>query len=202
MELLANAARDAGFEDRPEYEVQLEFLKMQALRTAYVEEIIMVPVSDEELQAGYQANVVDRFTPEEEVRARHILVETQEEAIGIIDQLNQGAAFEELAAASKDVATVPRGGDLGFFARGQMVPAFEDAAFALAPGEFTPEPVESQFGWHVIKVEETRMTAPPPLEEVADQLTAYLQQQNFEAKLAELHDRYEVEILEEPVLPQ
>ena len=92
------------------------------------------------------------------MHARHILVDTKEEAEKIIDDLKGGASFEELAKQSKDPSG-QNGGDLGFFGEGQMVPEFEKAAFALEPGQFTQEPVQTQFGWHVIKVEEKRMSA-------------------------------------------
>ncbi len=136
----------------------------------------------------------------QQVRARHILVDTKEEAEKIIEELKGGASFEELAKQSKDPSG-QNGGDLGFFGAGQMVPEFEKAAFALEPGQFTQEPVKTQFGWHVIKVEEKRMSEPPAFADVEAQLRNYLIRQKFETVLAGLRDKYPVEIVDQPAAP-
>jgi peptidyl-prolyl cis-trans isomerase C len=195
MKLLAKAGSDAGLGEGPQFEAELAFLKEQALRNAYVEQSIVNAVTDEELQKAYQDLVVSQFKPEEQVHARHILVETKEEAEKIIADLKGGASFEELAKQSKDPSG-QNGGDLGFFGKGQMVPEFEKAAFALEPGQITEEPVQSQFGWHVIKSEEKRMSTPPAFDDVKEQLRNYLVRQKFEAALAALHDKYKVEIVD------
>ena len=194
MLLLARAARDAALDQSEDFAAQLEFMKLQALRNAYVTHAVVGGLTDEAIEAGYQTLVVDRHTPEEEVHARHILVETKESAEQIIEELKGGASFEELAKQSLDTSG-QNGGDLGFRGRGGLVKPFADAAFALEPGEMTEEPVESQFGWHVIKVEETRMSEPPALSEVEPQLRNYLLRQKFETVIAELHDKYPVEIV-------
>ena len=152
------------------------------------------------LQDGYQSLVVKAHKPVPQVRARHILVDTKEEAEKIIEELKGGADFAELAKQSKDPSG-QNGGDLGFFGAGQMVPEFEKAAFALEPGQFTQEPVKSQFGWHVIKVEEKRMSEPPSFAEVEAQLRNYLMRQKFETVLAGLRDKYPVEIVDQPAAP-
>jgi peptidyl-prolyl cis-trans isomerase C len=199
MLLLAQGAEDAGLDQTEDFAARLEFMKLQALRNAYVRDAIMNGLTDEEMQNGYQELVVDQHEPKEEVHARHILVEKKEDAEKIIEQLKAGASFEELAKQSKDPSG-QNGGDLGFFSRGQMVKPFEDAAFALEPGEITEEPVESQFGWHVIKVEEKRMSEPPTFDQVEEQLRNYLLRQKFETVIADLRDKYPVEIVgqEEP----
>jgi peptidyl-prolyl cis-trans isomerase C len=200
MELLAQAARDEKLGEGPDFEAQLEFLTLQALRNLYVERSVVNALTDAEIQEGYQTLVVANFKPAPQVRARHILVETEEEAKKIIEQLKGGASFEELAKQSKDPSG-QNGGDLGFFGEGQMVPEFEKAAFALEPGAITETPVQSQFGWHVIKVEEKRMSAPPPLAEVEGQLKNYLIRQKFGTILASLRDKYPVEIVDQPAAP-
>jgi peptidyl-prolyl cis-trans isomerase C len=197
MKLLALAGRDAGLDDTEAYQSQLEFMQMQALRNAYVDQEIVNTITDAELQEAYKTLVADKHQAEEEVHARHILVETREEAEKIIADLQGGASFEELAKQSKDPSG-QNGGDLGFFGKGQMVPEFETVAFALEPGSFTEEPVESQFGWHVIKVEEKRMSTPPAMEAVEEQLRTYLQRQKFETVLAGLREKYPVEVVGAP----
>jgi peptidyl-prolyl cis-trans isomerase C len=194
MELLAKAGRDAGMEQTPEFQSQLDFLTLQALRNAYVEKNIVNAVTDAEMQQAYQELVVSQHTPEQEVHARHILVEKKEDAERIIGELKAGGSFEELAKQSKDPSG-QNGGDLGFFSAGQMVPEFETAAFALEPGQFTQEPVETQFGWHIIKVEEKRMSEPPTLAQVEAELRTYLVRQKFETVLTDLRDKYQVEII-------
>ena len=200
MKLLAQGAREAGLDKGEAFDAQLEFLKLQALRNAYVEQAIVQGLTDAELQQGYQTLVVAGHKPEQQVRARHILVETKEAAEKIIAELKGGAAFEELAKQSKDPSG-QNGGDLGFFGPGQMVPPFEAAAFALEPGKMTETPVESQFGWHVIKVEEKRMSEPPKFEEVEAQLRNFLMRQKFETVIAALRDKFPVEIIDQPAAP-
>jgi peptidyl-prolyl cis-trans isomerase C len=200
MQLLAQAAHDQGLDSSSEFDAQLAFLKLQALRNAYVDKTIVGSLTDAELQQGYQDLVVKGFKPEPQVRARHILVDTKEEAEKIIGELDKGAKFEDLAKQSKDPSG-QNGGDLGFFGKGQMVPEFEQAAFALEPGQYTKEPVKSQFGWHVIKVEEKRMSAPPAFTDVEGQLRNYLLRQKFDTTLTALRDKYPVQILDPTVTP-
>ncbi len=198
MQLLAQAARDAGLDETEEFQARIDFLTLQALRNAYVQSEVMEGLSDEDMQAGYQELVVDQHSPEEEVHARHILVDERELAEQIVADLQGGASFEELAQEHSKDPSGQNGGDLGFFGKGQMVPPFEEAAFALEAGEVTQEPVESQFGWHVIKLEEKRMSEPPAFSEVEPQLRNYLMRQRFEEVITELRDRYDVEIAGAP----
>ena len=197
IELLAKAARDAKLDQAPEFETRRQFLELQALRNAYIQEVILGSLTPEEVQQAYQTMIVAQHKPQEQVRARHILVETEEEADKIIADLKGGAAFEELARQSKDPSG-QNGGDLGYFGRGQMVPPFEQAAFALEPGAITEEPVQSEFGWHIIRVEEKRMSAPPTLAEVEGELRSHLLRGKFEAEMAKLRDQYEIEIIAPP----
>jgi peptidyl-prolyl cis-trans isomerase C len=200
MKLLARAAEEEGLGKGPDFDAQVAFLKLQALRNTYVEQSILKAVTDEELATAYQDLVVSQFKPEEQVHARHILVETREEAEKIIGELKGGASFEELAKQSKDPSG-QNGGDLGFFGKGQMVPEFETAAFALEPGKTTEEPVQTQFGWHVIRSEGKRMSEPPKLDDVKEQLRAYLVRQKFQATLEALRDKYKVEIVDPTAAP-
>lgn len=200
MELLAQAARDAGLDKGPVFENRLQFVTLQALRNAFVEQSIVGSVSPEDVQKTYQDVVVAQHKPEEQVRARHILVESKEAAEKVIADLKGGADFAELAKQSKDPSG-QNGGDLGYFGRGQMVPPFEQAAFALEPGATTEQPVESQFGWHVIRVDEKRMSQPPALADVEAQLRQYVLRGKFESVMADLRSKYPVEIVGGPGAP-
>jgi peptidyl-prolyl cis-trans isomerase C len=140
------------------------------------------------MEAAYQQFLVDN-PPIEEVSARHILVESEEAAVALITRLNEGADFATLATeSSTDPGSAPAGGDLGYFTRDQMVAAFADAAFAMQPGEVSATPVQTQFGWHVIRVDDRRMRPQPPLEEVSDQLRAGLTQDVVQAIVAEVRE--------------
>jgi len=200
MKLLAKAARDEKLDQGPEFAQGLEFLRLQALRNAYVQNRIVNSLTPEDLRKGYETMILAEHKPEEQIRARHILVDSKEAAEKIIADLKAGAAFEELAKQSKDPSG-QNGGDLGFFGRGQMVPPFEQAAFALQPGQMTETPVQSEFGWHVIKLEEKRMSEPPKLEEVEGELRNFLLRQKFEAEMAALRSKYPVEIVGQPAAP-
>jgi peptidyl-prolyl cis-trans isomerase C len=200
MELMAQGARDAGLDKGPEFERRLDFLRLQALRNVYVEHEVVKSVPDSELQETYQTLVVSQHKPEQQVHARHILVDTKEAAEKIIEELKGGASFEELAKQSKDPSG-QNGGDLGFFGPGQMVPPFETAALALEPGQITQEPVQTEYGWHVIKVEEKRMSQPPTFDEVKEQLRNYVLRQKFEQVTAALREKYPVEIIDPTAMP-
>ena len=135
------------------------------------------------------------------MHARHILVDTKEAGREDHRGFEGRRQFEDLAKQSKDPSG-QNGGDLGFFGPGQMVPPFEKAALALKPGEITQEPVQTEFGWHVIKVEEKRMSAPPTFDEVKEQLRNYVLRQKFEQVTAALRDKYPVEISIRPPCPR
>jgi peptidyl-prolyl cis-trans isomerase C len=197
LQLLAQAAREEGIDKAPDFPRKVAFLEMQALRNDYVEKNVVESLTPDEIQQGYQAMVVANHKPEEQVHARHILVDTKEAAEKIIADLKAGKSFEELAKQSKDPSG-ENGGDLGFFGKGQMVPPFEEAAFALEPGKYTETPVQSEFGWHVIKVEEKKMSEPPPFEEVEEQLRNHLMRQKFDGLMTSLREKYKVEVVGAP----
>ena len=200
MQLMAQGAHDAGLDKGPEFEKRLAFLRLQALRNVFVEHEVVKTVPDSELQDAYQTLVVAQHKPEQQVHARHVLVDTKEQAEKIIADLKGGASFEELAKQSKDPSG-QNGGDLGFFGPGQMVPPFELAAMALEAGEVTQEPVQTEYGFHVIKVEERRMSEPPPFDEVKDELRNYVLRQKFEQVTATLREKYPVEIIDPTAMP-
>ena len=142
------------------------------------------PATDEEILAAYQEQIGS--APDREFKARHILVDTQAAAIDLISQLDGGADFAELAATHSTGPTGPNGGDLGWFAPGQMVQPFSEAVSALEDGAYTKEPVQTQFGWHVILREESREAQPPTLDSIRDQLQQLVEQGKFQAYLETL----------------
>ncbi|MEM9247363.1 MAG: peptidylprolyl isomerase [Pseudomonadota bacterium] len=141
-------------------------------------------VTDEALQALYEERFSDA-SPTQEFNASHILVETEEEAIALIAELEGGADFAALAQEHSTGPSGPNGGALGWFGSGQMVPEFETAVLALEPGNVSP-PVQTQFGWHVVILNERRMAGAPPLEEVRQELAAELESAAVEARIAEV----------------
>src|SRR5690606_37432873 len=145
--------------------------------------------SDLEIEAAYQEQV--KLAPREQYRARHSLVETQAEAEKIIEQLDSGKPFEELAKESSQGPSAASGGDLGWFSPNQMVKPFADAVAALEDGAYTKEPVQTEFGWHVILREDSRATEPPTLASVRDVVTQSVQQKKFQAHLDQLRQNAE-----------
>jgi peptidyl-prolyl cis-trans isomerase C len=167
--LAAAAARKEGIDKKPDVVKRLKRNQDQILHQAYMSGRISDALTDERLRNSYETYLKTNPVGEE-IRARHILVQTREQALEVIGRLNKGEDFIELA---KSVSTGPsgkRGGDLGYFTRERMVPAFSKAAFGTRPGSFTEEPVKTQFGWHVIKVEDKRSQKPKLFEEVKAQL--------------------------------
>lgn len=156
-----------------------------------IEGVMAEDVSDEELQAAYDAQYSDA-EPEPEFNASHILVETKEEADAIKAELDGGADFAELAKEKSTGPSGPGGGSLGWFGPGMMVPAFEEAVAGMEAGSVS-EPVETQFGWHVIKLNETRTAEAPALEDVREELETQIRQTNVQEAIESLTDAAEVD---------
>ncbi|MFG6564215.1 peptidylprolyl isomerase [Sulfitobacter sp. 1A13421] len=156
-----------------------------------IEGVMAEPVSDEELQAAYDAQYSDA-EPEPEFNASHILVETKEEADAIKAELDGGADFAELAKEKSTGPSGPGGGSLGWFGPGMMVPAFEEAVAGMEAGSVS-EPVETQFGWHVIKLNETRTAEAPALEDVREELETQIRQTNVQEAIESLTNSAEVD---------
>jgi peptidyl-prolyl cis-trans isomerase C len=147
--------------------------------------------TEEELKAEYDARIAEM--PKTEYHARHILVADEAKAKELIAQIDQGADFQKLAKENSSDGSAAEGGDLGWFSPGQMVKPFSDAVQQLEVGKYTATPVKSDFGWHVIKLEETRPTTPPPYDAVKAQLGPLVKQKQFEAHLKELVSKAKVE---------
>lgn len=193
MKVMSKAARDAGMDQTEIFAQRKEYLEERALRRAYFAEAIAASVTEEAVRAEYDA-FVEEFQPVDEVRASHILVETEQEANDLKAQIDGGADFATLAREHSIDPGAANGGDLGFFRKGMMVQPFEEAAFALAEAGDVSAPVQSQFGWHIIKLAEKRQSAPPPFEQVAPQIQNQLLMQTFTEKVDELMSGLEIEI--------
>jgi len=180
-EIFSQEAERRGLAATPEYKQQMEQARQAVLLQALLSEYAKKnAVSDADIQAEY-----DKFKAQAsgtEYRARHILVEKEDEAKALIAQIKGGANFEELAKKnSKDPGSGANGGDLDFAAPGSYVPEFSQAMVKLKKGEMTQEPVKSQFGYHIIRLDDTRQAQFPPLEEVKPQIKQRLEQQKLAA---------------------
>lgn len=194
FELVAIQGREEGLADDPDVIAMMEAFEEEAIRHVYLARLIAEEVTDEALQERYQEFVAATPTVDE-VRARHILVETEEEAEAVIDELDGGADFATLAKErSIDLASgTEHGGDLGYFVHDEMVPDFADAAFALQPGQHSAEPVQTEYGWHILMVEDRRIQQPPAFDDVRDELQGQLAEEIIGARLDELRDDADIQ---------
>ncbi|HUK57736.1 MAG TPA: peptidylprolyl isomerase [Stellaceae bacterium] len=194
LDLAAAAARKTKIPEDPRVKQVLALNENEILANAYFADIAKKEVSEAKLRAKYD-EYIKQAAPHEEVHARHILVPTEDEAKQIIEQLKKGADFAKLASEkTTDPAGKTSGGDLGYFGEKDMVPEFAKAAFALKPGEFTQTPIKTQFGWHVIKVEDRRQSKPPTYEEVAPQIARQMAQEIADARIKELAATAKIEV--------
>jgi peptidyl-prolyl cis-trans isomerase C len=196
IRLMAAKGRADGVDQTVEFKRQQQFLADRVLHQATIDSAVAGKITDEDVKARYDKEVAAR-PPEEEVKARHILVKTEDEAKKLIAELDGGAKFEELAAKhTTDPSGKDSGGDLGYFGAGMMVPEFEKAAMETAVGSYTKAPVQTQFGFHIIKVEDKRAKAAPPLEQVKDQVKSLLLREKYAEFLDTLRKAAKVEILD------
>ena len=189
----AKAATDANLQDNELVQDAIRIATERILAEAYFATEMRKMVTDEEIQSAYDRFIADSDS-REEISARHILVNEKQEAVDLIAKLKDGADFATLAQEFSTGPSGPKGGDLGYFGRGQMVPDFEVAAFDLEIGTFTAEPVQTQFGWHVIKLEDKRTQPAPSLEEMRSQIAQGLSQQALARLIEEL--RKDADIVE------
>lgn len=193
MKVMAKAAREQKMDETDLFKMRRSYLEERALRRAYFGEKIATAATPEALQAAYDT-FVSTFQGREEVHTRHILVATEDEAKAVKAELEGGKDFAELASEkSIDPSAKQNGGDLGFFGKGMMVQPFEQAAFTMEPGTIS-DPVKSDFGWHIIRLEEKRMGQPPTLEQVVPQLQQQLMFKNFETAVSTLKEGVAIEI--------
>jgi peptidyl-prolyl cis-trans isomerase C len=198
--LLAEAGRKAGLDQRPAVALNLLNQRRAILADAYLRAAVEARVTPEAVEARYRELYLDA-EPTQEVRAGHILVETEEIASELKAQLDAGADFAALAAEHGTDGTASRGGDLGWFVQPDMVPEFAEAAFAMEPGTIS-DPVKTAFGWHLIKLDERRDRQPPALDEVREVLMGELIQQTQVAVVEELRMQSAIVMPEPPLPPQ
>lgn len=195
QQLFAEAAEAAKLGAGPAFDARIAYWRRRSLREAYFEKALQSGDVIAEAKAIYDKEVAGA-KGEEEVHARHILVESEAKAKELRERIVKGADFAELARTfSKDPGSKQDGGSLGFFGRGQMVPQFEEAAFKLKAGEVS-EPIQSQFGWHIIRVEERKALQPPPFEAVKDRLAAALVHRKAQELNLRMRAKAEVEIVD------
>ena len=190
--LLTAAARKQNVQNDPQVKERVKELENKVIQQAYLTKHVDKQVSDAVLKKRYDELMKDA-KPGEEVRARHILVETEEQANEVLADLKKGGSFEEIAKAkSKDTSNAPTGGDLGYFGQQEMVPAFAEAAFAMKPGQVSEKGVQTQFGWHVIKVEDRRQAKPPAFDEVKENIRQEMAEETVMTLIKDLRGKAEV----------
>jgi len=194
-QLFAEAAEGKQLAQGPEFDSRLNYLKRRALRELYFDKVIKASVSEADARKLYDEQV-KLLKPEEEVQASHILVETEDKAKEIKEKLKNGGDFAQLAKEnSKDPGSKETGGDLGFFSRGQMVPQFEDVVFKLQKGDVS-DPVQTQFGWHLIKLTDKRAKQPPAFDVVKDRIMQSMLLQKASKEAIDLRSKAKIEYVD------
>ena len=191
--LAAEAGRADGLDAEENIAMAMKLAADRVLAEAYMTNKVSAEISEDAIQSAYDTFVADSAS-REQVTASHILVETEDTARAIIEQLNDGADFAELAREKSTGPSGPNGGSLGAFGRGQMVPAFEAAAFSMPVGSYSADPVQTQFGWHVIQVTDKGVEPAPSLDQMRDQITANLSRQSFARVIESLRAGAAIEI--------
>jgi peptidyl-prolyl cis-trans isomerase C len=195
LKLLSDKGRAENLAEDPEVKKLMSDYEIQAIRQVYVTRYLGQQVTDDAIKARYEKKLKDN-PPPEEVRAAHILVKTEDEAKAIIEQLKGGGDFAALAKEkSTDKGSGANGGELGWFAKDVMVKEFADAAFAMKVDEFSQAPVKSQFGYHIIKLEERRTQPAPTLDSQREQIRAELSEESVQALVQNLRKEAKVEVL-------
>lgn len=190
-ELILQEALKKGLDKNPEVATQIDMAKQDVLVNAFVQDFLKTAsVNDDALKAEYEK--IKTQMGDKEYKARHILVDDETEAKAIIAQIKKGAKFEKLAEKSKDPSK-SSGGDLGWSPANAYVKPFAEAMAALKKGEYTKEPVQSQFGWHVIRLDDVRPIPVPPFEQVKPQLAQRMQQQAVEKAITDLKAKAKIE---------
>ncbi|MGJ8535204.1 MAG: peptidylprolyl isomerase [Alphaproteobacteria bacterium] len=191
LHTFAQEAKAKNLDESETFARRIKLMEARALRNAFFEQEIMENVTDADVKSRFDVEMA-KITPEVTVSARHILVAEEDEAKKIIEELQGGADFEALAKERSTGPSGPNGGDLGQFSKGQMVPPFEAAAFALDAGTFTVEPVQTQFGWHIIQVYEKGSAPLPEFAQVEEQVRNLVISERFTEQLDILRGKYEV----------
>jgi peptidyl-prolyl cis-trans isomerase C len=185
---LTMTARRAGLDKQREIQRQMQAAADQVLERAWLAQVTPEKVTDAAIEARFNQEYAHRPATDE-VRARHILVGSEAEAKSVLAELKGGADFATVARVVSKDPDARQGGDLGFFRRDQVWPGFADIAFSLQPGQLNPVPVHNEFGWHIVKVEERRLVAPPTLSEMRDKIRQELTMEAVREAIADARSR-------------
>ena len=187
IKLFAQEGKKMKLDEEPSVRAAIDFVIEKVLMQAFLSKYVQENIKEENLKASYNNFIADE-TSREEIKASHILMDTESEAIDVINMLNDGDDFAELAKNKSTGPSGPSGGDLGWFKRGQMVPPFEKAAFSLNKNEITQRPVQTQFGWHVIKIFDKRIPEAPSYENMKSKLIQDLERKIVSKKIQDLRN--------------
>ena len=190
--LVAAEVSRQGLENDPEVKKRMADIRERVIHEIYLSRRVQIEVTEAALRKRYERQVKEAPAVKE-AHARHILVKTEEEAIAVIAELENGAEFAATAKAKSIGPSAARGGDLGYFKRQQMVPPFAEAAFALKPGKMTKKPVKTQFGWHIILTEDIREIKPPSFEQKRDQLHTEMSREVVRTEMFRLRKSAKIE---------
>src|SRR5262249_35871395 len=194
--MVTQAAEKKNLGDNPDFKRRLDFLRKKLLMGFGLQEEAKAAITDEALHQTYDEAVKSQGG-QEEVRARHILVEAEDEAKAIPEQRKGGADFATLAKEKSKDPGAAEGGDLGYFTKDQMVPEFAEVAFKMYPGQLS-NPVKTQFGWHIIKLEDKRTKQPPDFAKVKDQIESFLARKAQTEYIPKLRQTAKIERLDKP----
>ena len=191
--LAAKIAKSENLMLEPKIANNMEIASNRVLAEAWISKKIKEKITEKEIKSAYDTFIADKKS-REEISVKHILVKEEKEAINIINELENGADFSDLAKEKSIGPSGPSGGDLGYFTKGEMVPAFENAAFSLEIGTFTSKPVQTQFGWHVIILQDKRFAKPPKFAEVEIQIRQNLINQNLALIFEKLRSKAKINV--------
>ncbi len=200
QQLLAEAAKETGADETRRVRVQLDNERRGVLSNETIASILEDAVTEDKITSAYEALTAE-MTRTTEYNASHILLETEEEALEVVAALNDGGDFETLAQERSTGPSGPTGGELGWFGPGQMVPEFDAAVQSLEVGTVS-EPVQTQFGWHVIVVNETRLSPLPPLEQIRPEIVGQLNQDALQAHIDSLREGADITTPEVAISPE
>lgn len=196
VKLLAKDATAEDLQDTPDFKARMQYLGDRELHAAYFKKHVVDGVTPEEVKARYDKEIAT-LPKEDEVHARHILLKTEDEAKAVIAELDAGKDFIELAKTKSTDPNKSEGGDLGYFGKGRMVKEFEEAAFAMEKGTYSKTPVKTEFGYHVIKVEDRRAAAPPAFEQVEQQVRNLVMRDKYLELIDKAKAATKVEVMDE-----
>jgi len=193
--LINKAAQAAGEAQKPDVKKSIEKATEEIISQSYLFAQVKDVITDKAVQAKYD-ELIKSFPEEKEIHLRHILVDKEETAKSVVKALEGGADFKKLASTKSKDATAKEGGDLGYFRKSELPQELADAAFALSAGSYSKTPIKTDFGWHILKVDEKRDAKPPKFEEVKNELKSLLTQEAIVALLKDLRSHAKVELFD------